>query len=114
MKLPARGLKVEALAGGVEQPGVVVGALEARVQAEGLSRQLSGGQRAGVGQRAVGLALDVALLLPLGVIAESRHVDGVLHPLDHLKQTNHVTLDTTVLETHISSLNLDMKQAFRQ
>lgn len=54
------------------------------MQAEGLSRQLSGGQRAGVGQRAVGLALDVALLLPLGVVPQGRHVNGVLHPLDNL------------------------------
>lgn len=50
MKLPARGLKVEALAGGVEQPGVVVGALEARVKTKCLAWQFSGRQGAGVGQ----------------------------------------------------------------
>jgi hypothetical protein len=44
------GLKIESLAGGVQQPGVVVGALEAGVQAQRLSGQLSRGQGAGVGQ----------------------------------------------------------------
>ncbi len=80
-----RDLEVEAFAGGVEEPGVVVWALEASVKAESLSGQFSGGEWASVGQGAVGLGLDVALVLPLGVVAKGGHVDGVLHPLDNLK-----------------------------
>ncbi len=56
------------------------------MKAEGLAGQFAGRQRAGVGQRAVGLALDVALLLPFGVVAEGSDVHGVLHPLDNLRK----------------------------
>ena len=46
--------------------------------------QLTSAQRAGVGQGAVGLALHVALLFPLGEVPEGGHLCGVLHPLDNL------------------------------
>ena len=55
------------------------------MKTERLSRQFSGGEGASVGQRAVGLGLDVALVLPLGVVAKGGYVDGVLHPLNNLK-----------------------------
>ena len=45
-----------------------------------------GGKRAGVGQRAVGLALDVTLLLPLGEVTQGSQLGGVLHPLDDLEE----------------------------
>ena len=77
-------LEAEPIAGGVEDPGVVVGALHAGVQPQGLSRQLAGAQRARVGQGAVGLALDVALVLPLAEIPQCSKLSWVLHPLDHL------------------------------
>ena len=51
----------------------------------GEARQLTGTERAGVGQGAVGLALHVALVLPLGEVPEGGHLCGVLHPLDNLK-----------------------------
>jgi hypothetical protein len=85
-------LEVESFSGGVEEPGVVVRALEAGVQAEGLSGQLSRGQGAGVWQRAVGLTLHIAFVLPFGVITEGSDVHGVLHPLDNLKLGNKVDI----------------------
>ena len=45
-------LEGEAVSGGVQDPGVLLGALLARVQPQGLSRQLPRVHRAGVGQRA--------------------------------------------------------------
>ncbi len=78
-------LEVESFSGRVEQPGVVVGALEAGVKAKRLSGQFSGGEGASVGQGAVRLGFNVALVLPLGVVAEGGDVDGILHPLDNLK-----------------------------
>ena len=54
------------------------------MQPQGLSRQLPGAQRARVGQGAVGLALDVALVLPLAEIPQCSKLSWVLHPLDHL------------------------------
>ena len=50
----------------------------------GEARQLPGTERAGVGQGTVGLALYVALVLPLGEVPEGGHLCGVLHPLDDL------------------------------
>lgn len=76
----------EAVTSGVEDPGVVVGALHASEQSQGLSGQLPGGQGASVGQRAEGLSLDVALLLPLLEVAQRRQLGGVLHPLDNLRK----------------------------
>ncbi len=78
-------LEVKSFSGRVEKPGVIVGALEAGVKAERLSGQFSGGEGASVGQGAVGQGFDVALILPLGVVAEGGDVDGILHPLDNLK-----------------------------
>ena len=66
-------------------PGVVVGALDACVQPQGLSRQLSGCQGARVGQAAEGLTLHRALALPLLEVPERHSSRGVLHPLDNLE-----------------------------
>ena len=44
-----RFLKAETIAGRVQDPGVVVGALHTCVQSQGLSGEFSGGERAGVG-----------------------------------------------------------------
>ena len=54
------------------------------MQPQGLSRQLSSAQGAGVGEGAVGLALDVALVLPLAEVPQCGKLSWVLHPLDHL------------------------------
>ena len=50
----------------------------------GEARQLPGAKGAGVGQGTVGLALNIALVLPLGEVPEGGHLRGVLHPLDNL------------------------------
>lgn len=55
----------ETVAGRVEQPWIVVGALHASEQAKGLAWKLPGGQWAGVRKGAVGLALLVAGLFPV-------------------------------------------------
>ncbi len=78
--------EAEPVSGGIEQPGVVVGALHARVESKRLSGELPSRQRARIGQRAVGLALNVALLLPLRVVPQRVDVHGVLHPLNHLQK----------------------------
>ena len=62
------------------------------MESEGLSGQLAGVQGAGVGQGAVGLALDVTLLLPLGEVTESGQLSGVLHPLDDLEHGHKVDI----------------------
>ena len=77
-------LETEAISCGIKDPGIVVGALHAGVKAVGGAGQLTGAQRAGVGQGAVGLTLHVTLLLPLGEVPERGHFCGVLHPLDNL------------------------------
>lgn len=77
--------RLETVAGWVEQPWVGVGALHAGEETESLAGQLAGIQRTGVGQGAVGLALDVALLLPLLEVAERVELSRVLHPLDDLE-----------------------------
>jgi hypothetical protein len=77
-------LERESVSGRVENPGIVVGALHASVQAQCFSRKLSGVQGARIGQGAVGLALVVALLLPLGEVTETRQFSRVLHPLNDL------------------------------
>ena len=63
-------LEGEAVARGIQDPGVVVGALHAGVQPQGLPGQLPRVERAGVGQGAVRLALHVALLLPLREVSQ--------------------------------------------
>jgi hypothetical protein len=77
-------LEGESISSGVKNPGVVVGALHASVESQCFARQLPGVQGARVGQGAVGLALVVALLLPLGEVTETRQFSRVLHPLNDL------------------------------
>lgn len=77
--------EAKSVARGIQQPRVIVGAFHAGVQPQGLSGQFSGGQRARVGQGAIGLALHVALLLPFGVIPQRINVHWILHPLNDLK-----------------------------
>ena len=84
---PLKLFEAEAVSSGVEDPGVVVGTLHAGVKTMGEARQLSGAEWAGVGQGTVGLALHVALVLPLGEVPEGGHLCGVLHPLDDLNMT---------------------------
>ena len=55
---PGGGLEAKAVSCGVDQPGVVVRALHAGVEAQGLAGQLAAGEGAGVWQGAVGLALE--------------------------------------------------------
>ena len=76
--------ETESISGWVKDPGIVVGTLHAGVKTMGEARELSGTERAGVGQGTVGLALHVALVLPLGEVPEGGHLCGVLHPLDNL------------------------------
>ena len=54
----------ESVAGGVVDPGVLVGAAHARVQVEGLAGELVSGQLAAVGGEAGALGRGLALLLP--------------------------------------------------
>jgi len=77
-------LEAEPVAGGVEDPGVVVGALHAGVQPQRLPGQLPCGQGAGVGQRAEWLTLDIAFLLPLGKVTKSIQISRLCHPLNGL------------------------------
>lgn len=83
-------LEGEVVAGGVLYPRVVLRALHAGVQADGLAGQLPGGQGAGVGQRAEGLSLDVALLLPGGEVPDGGELRGGLHPLQDLSHGHEV------------------------
>ena len=55
------------------------------MQSQGLPRQLAGGEGAGVGKTAQGLALDRALALPLFEIPQGHCARWVLHPLDDLE-----------------------------
>lgn len=75
----------EAIAGGIEDPGVVVGALHAGEETQGFTGQFAGGERAGVREGAVGLSLDVTLFLPLLEVSEGVEFGRVLHPLDDLE-----------------------------
>ena len=77
-------LEWESVAGGVKNPRIVVWAFHAGVKTESFAGKLSGVEGASVGQRAVGLTLVVALLLPLGEVAEAGQLGGVLHPLNDL------------------------------
>ena len=51
---------------------------------------LPGGESASVGQRAEGLALDVAFLFPFLEVSETGQFGGVLHPLDDLEHGDEV------------------------
>lgn len=87
MTLTRRGgdlLEAEPVAGGVQDPGVVVGALHAGVQPQRLPGQLPRGQWAGVRQGAEWLALDIAFLLPLGKVTKSIQISRLCHPLNSL------------------------------
>ena len=77
-------LEAETVASGVEDPGVVVGAFHARVKPQSFPGQFPGAQWAGVGKGAVGLALDVALVLPFAKVPQCGKLSWVLHPLDNL------------------------------
>lgn len=77
-------LEAEPIAGGVEDPGVVVGALHAGVQSQRLPGQLPRGQGTGVGQRAEWLTLDITFLLPLGKVTKSIQISRLCHPLNGL------------------------------
>ena len=101
-------LERESISGGVKDPGVIVGALHARVQPEGLARKLAGVERAGVGQRAVGLALDVTLLLPLGEVTQGGELSWVLHPLDDLQKKIYFVL--LCLKVRVSGLQKALSQ----
>ena len=61
-------LETEAVPCGVEDPWVVVGAFHASVESQSFSWELPGVQGTRVGQGAVRLALDVALVFPLGEV----------------------------------------------
>lgn len=54
----------EAIAGGIKNPGIVVGAFHAGEKTKGFARQLTSGQRASIGQRAVRLTLNIAFFFP--------------------------------------------------
>jgi len=62
------------------------------VQPQGLPGQLASAQRARVGEGAVGLALDVALVLPLAEVPQCSKLSWVLHPLDHLQHCDKVDI----------------------
>lgn len=82
--VPFRVLLEETFAGGVVQPGVVVGAGHAGVQAERLSGQFLGAEGTGVRNATVGLTLGDADRLPLGEVLGAIDVGGRLDPLDDL------------------------------
>ncbi len=73
------------------------------METQRLSGQLPRRQWARVGQRAVGLTLHVALLLPLGEVAQRRQFRGVLHPLDDLKHCDEV--DVVAIDHLIDELD---------
>ena len=55
------------------------------MQPQGLAGQLAGAQGAGVGEGAVGLALDIAFFLPFRELSNCRDLSGVLYPLNYLE-----------------------------
>merc|ERR1712027_9966 len=82
----------ESVAGGVVDPGVLVGAAHAGVQVEGLAGQLVGGQLAAVGRQAGRLGLGLALLLPGLKVPGSVDIARVLDPLDDLRHGDKVDI----------------------
>ena len=76
----------EAVAGGVEKPGVVVRAFHAGEESQGLARQFPSGQWASVWQGAVGLSFLVALLFPSVEVAKRRDLGRLLHPFQDLRR----------------------------
>ena len=75
----------ETVAGGVQDPRIIVGAFHTGMQPKGLSWQFSSCSGAGVGQRTVGLSLHITLFLPFGKISQGSQLCWILHPLDNLK-----------------------------
>lgn len=65
----------------VFHPGVIVGTFNAGMQPDSLSGQLPSGQGTGIGQRASGLTLDLALFLPRSERVDSRDLSRLLDPL---------------------------------
>ena len=74
----------ESVSGGILQPGVVVGATDAGVEMEGLSRKLLGRQLTPVGDRTVWSAGRLTLFLPGSEVSGLFNGLGVLDPLDDL------------------------------
>ena len=81
----ANRLETEPIPCRIQDPGIVVRALHAGVEAQGLPGELPGVEGAGVGEGAEGLTLDITLVLPLREVTESGQLCGVLHPLDNLE-----------------------------
>ena len=79
-------LETEPVSCGVQDPGVVVGALHARVESKSFSRKLSGVEGARVGEGAIGLPLDITFVLPFREITKSCQLCWILHPLDNLNR----------------------------
>lgn len=75
----------EAISSWVQDPWVVVGALHASEETEGLTGQFTGGQRTGIREGTVGLSLHVTLFLPLLEVSQSVQLGWVLHPLNDLE-----------------------------
>lgn len=82
----------EAIAGGVVQPGIVVGATDASVEMEGFAGQFLGRQLAGAGSKARRLRFDLALLLPGLEVSGLVRVLGILDPLDDLRHSDEVNV----------------------
>lgn len=80
----------ETIASGIVDPWVVVGAPHAGLQVDGLPGHLLGGELAGIGHPASGLALDHALLPPGLEVLHLADGARVLHPLDHLRHGHEV------------------------
>lgn len=74
----------EIVSSGILEPWIVLWTFGTSVQSNGLAGQLSSGQGASIGQVAQRLALDFALLLPGGKVANVVHGSWLLHPLQHL------------------------------
>jgi len=78
------GLKTEPISSGVEDPGVVVGALDTGVQSEGFARQLSCSQWAWIGQGAEWLALHITFFFPFLEVSERVDICWFLNPFQNL------------------------------
>ena len=81
----------ETIAGGIEKPRVIVGALHASEETKGLTGKLSGCERTRVREGTVRLSLLVAALFPILEVTEGRQLGWRLDPFDYLgrwEQTN--------------------------
>lgn len=77
----------EAIAGRIKNPRIIVGTFHAGKKTQGFAGQLASGQRASIGQRAVGLTLNVAFFFPFLEISKWCQFSWILHPLDDLWKT---------------------------